>query len=123
MPRRLSSVIRRLAAGSVPWGAIDADKAHPWVEARLDVSLSDSQKAAVRLALNSKVLIVTSGPGVGKTTIIRSMLEILKAKGANPLLAAPTGRAAKRLAESTGLEAKTIHRLLTYDPKEGGFLH
>jgi exodeoxyribonuclease V alpha subunit len=77
----------------------------------------------VRLALNSKVLVVTGGPGVGKTTIIRSILAILRAKGAHPLLAAPTGRAAKRLSESTGLEAKTIHRLLGYEPKEGGFLH
>lgn len=66
--------------------------------------------------------IITGGPGVGKTTIIHTILTILKAKGATALLAAPTGRAAKRLAESTGLEAKTIHRLLEFDPKQGGFL-
>ena len=116
-------IIRRLAVGTPAWSAIDADKALPWVEARLGVSLAAGQKEAVRLALNAKVLVVTGGPGVGKTTIIRSMLAILTAKGVNALLAAPTGRAAKRLAESTGREAKTIHRLLGQNPKEGGFLH
>ena len=67
-------------------------------------------------------MIVTGGPGVGKTTIIRGILAILRAKGVTPLLAAPTGRAAKRLSETTGLEAKTIHRLLEFDPKGGGFV-
>ena len=119
----VAAIIRRLAIGTPPWGAIDADKALPWVEARLGVSLAAGQREAVRLALNAKVLVVTGGPGVGKTTIIRSMLAILAAKGVNPLLAAPTGRAAKRMAESTGREAKTIHRLLGQNPGEGGFLH
>ena len=119
----IAAIIRNLAVGRPPWAAIDTDKALPWVEARLGVALAAGQKEAVKLALKAKVLVVTGGPGVGKTTIIRSILAVLKAKGVNPLLAAPTGRAAKRLSESTGLEAKTIHRLLAYDPKEGGFLH
>jgi hypothetical protein len=75
----------------------------------------------VRLALQSKVLVITGGPGVGKTTLVNSILKILRVKGVNVALAAPTGRAAKRLSESTGLEAKTIHRLLEADPVRGGF--
>ena len=69
----------------------------------------------------SKVLVITGGPGVGKTTIVNSILRILSAKGVNLLLCAPTGRAAKRMTEATGFEAKTIHRLLEVDPKGGGF--
>ncbi len=75
----------------------------------------------MRLALASKVLVITGGPGVGKTTLVNSVLRILTAKGPGIALCAPTGRAAKRLAESTGREATTIHRLLEADPKEGGF--
>ena len=118
----VASIIRRQQVGTPPWPLIDQIKALPWVEAQLGVTLAPGQRDAVRLALSSKILVITGGPGVGKTTIIRSILHILKAKGVTPLLAAPTGRAAKRLGESTGLEAKTIHRLLEFDPKEGGFL-
>src|ERR1700688_4264090 len=73
------------------------------------------------MALGSKVLVVTGGPGVGKTTIVNSILRILSAKHMTLLLCAPTGRAAKRMNEATGLEAKTIHRLLEVDPKGSGF--
>ena len=110
-----------LGAGRPAWPAIDPDKAIPWVEGKTGLELADSQKMAVRLALVSKVLVVTGGPGVGKTTIITAILRILAAKGARVLLCAPTGRAAKRLSEATGLEAKTIHRLLEVDPRNGGF--
>src|ERR1700758_2465165 len=69
----------------------------------------------------AKALVITGGPGVGKTTIVNSILKILAAKGVRLLLCAPTGRAAKRMTEATGVEVKTIHRLLEVDPKSGGF--
>src|SRR5487761_2623768 len=113
--------ILRIASGKLPWPHIDAEKALPWVERKTGLSLAESQVAAIRLALISKVLVITGGPGVGKTTIVNSILRILGAKGINLLLCAPTGRAAKRMTEATGFEAKTIHRLLEVDPKAGGF--
>ncbi|MEB3220979.1 MAG: ATP-dependent RecD-like DNA helicase [Candidatus Sericytochromatia bacterium] len=119
--RGITSHVARLRAGSPPWPAIDADRALPWVAQRLGVALAESQQAAVRLALAAKVLVITGGPGVGKTTLLKAILTILQAKGARPQLCAPTGRAAKRLAESTGLEAKTIHRLLEVNPADGQF--
>jgi exodeoxyribonuclease V alpha subunit len=85
------------------------------------LTLAEIQRAAVETALASKVLVVTGGPGVGKTTIVNAILRILSAKGVRLLLCAPTGRAAKRMNEAAGLEAKTIHRLLEVDPKGGGF--
>ena len=111
----------RIAAGSLPWPRIDPDKALPWIEQRTGLTLARSQSAAVRLALSSKVLVITGGPGVGKTTIVNSILRILAAKGASLLLCAPTGRAARRMTETSGFEARTIHRLLEVDPMSGGF--
>jgi exodeoxyribonuclease V alpha subunit len=110
-----------LASGTPPWPVIDARKAIPWVGAQLGVTLADSQRVAVGAALSAKVMVITGGPGVGKTTIVNSILRILATKGVGVALAAPTGRAAKRLSESTGLKAKTIHRLLEFDPASGGF--
>jgi exodeoxyribonuclease V alpha subunit len=119
--RSIATHVRRLSAGRPSWLAIDADKAIPWVEAKLKIRLAQSQKDAVRLALSSKLLVITGGPGVGKTTLVNSILTIMRAKGVKALLCAPTGRAAKRLSESTGLEAKTIHRLLEVNPLNGQF--
>ena len=109
------------AAGNPPWPEIALDKALPWVEQKTGKTLSASQREAVRLVLASKVTVITGGPGVGKTSTLDSILRILIAKGVQVALAAPTGRAAKRMTEQTGLEAKTIHRLLEIDPKHGGF--
>ncbi|PXW65868.1 ATP-dependent RecD-like DNA helicase [Methylobacterium sp. B4] len=109
------------ASDTPPWSEIDPDKALPWVEQKTGKALSPSQAEAVRLLLASKLCVITGGPGVGKTSTLDSVLRILRAKGVHVLLAAPTGRAAKRMTEQTGLEAKTIHRLLEIDPKYRGF--
>ena len=108
--------LQRLLRGAPPWGLIDTAKALPWVEQQTGLALSPSQRAAVATMLAHKVTIITGGPGVGKTTLVNSLLRILRAKQIRVLLAAPTGRAAKRLTETTGLEAKTVHRLLEFDP-------
>src|SRR5205807_2200874 len=91
-----------------------------WVEKKMGLSLASAQREAIREATASKVLVVTGGPGVGKTTIVRGILEVFSAKKLKCGLCAPTGRAAKRLAETTGREAKTIHRLIEFDPGRGG---
>ena len=119
--RAIAERLLRLANGALPWPWIDPGKALPWVEKRIGLALAESQVAAIRLALMSKVTVMTGGPGVGKTTIVKAILRILSAKRVRLLLCAPTGRAAKRMAEATGFEAKTIHRLLEVDPKGGGF--
>jgi len=115
--------LNRLNQGDAPWGVIDADKAIPWVEEQTGMTLSQSQASAVRLVLQHKVSVITGGPGVGKTTLVNSLLKILRAKRVRIGLCAPTGRAAKRLAESTGMEAKTVHRLLEFDPTQFAFKH
>jgi exodeoxyribonuclease V alpha subunit len=109
------------AGGSPPWAAIDLDRAIHWVESRTAKTLSASQREALRLVLASKVAVITGGPGVGKTSTLDTLRRILVAKGVQVALAAPTGRAAKRMTEQTGVEAKTIHRLLEVSPKHGGF--
>ena len=119
--RRIAEALQELAQGAPPWGMINAERAIAWVEQRLGLELATSQQAAVELALASKVLVITGGPGVGKTTLINAILRILAAKKLRIQLCAPTGRAAKRMAEATGLEAKTIHRLLEFDPAAYGF--
>jgi len=115
--------LHRLKQGKTPWAHIEADKAIVWVQDKTGLTLSSSQKNAISLALRSKVMIITGGPGVGKTTLVNSLLKILGTQKPRMVLAAPTGRAAKRLSESTGLPAKTIHRLLAFDHKTFNFKH
>jgi len=100
---------------------IDATKAIAWCEEQTGRELAPSQRVALKQALTARALIVTGGPGVGKTTLVNAILLILRAKKVRCELCAPTGRAAKRLAEATGLEARTIHRLLELQPGGGGF--
>ncbi|UCG11098.1 MAG: ATP-dependent RecD-like DNA helicase [Deltaproteobacteria bacterium] len=101
--------------------SIDAAKATVWVQGQLDITLAERQIEAIRCAIDGKVLVITGGPGTGKTTIIKAVLRIFSEVGVDILLAAPTGRAAKRMTETTGHEAKTIHRLLEYSIQKGGF--
>ncbi|MBB4200242.1 exodeoxyribonuclease V alpha subunit [Rhodoblastus sphagnicola] len=119
--RGVADRLLSLRAGATPWPEIDAPVAVAWVEKKTGKTLAASQREAVAMALKSKVLVVTGGPGVGKTTLLDAILKILTAKSTKILLAAPTGRAAKRMTDQTGMESKTIHRLLETDPKEGGF--
>jgi exodeoxyribonuclease V alpha subunit len=85
--------------------------------ARIGGPLAPAQRHAVEAAAKDKVVVITGGPGVGKTTIVRAILSVFERARLSVRLAAPTGRAAKRLAEATGREATTIHRLLEYDPR------
>lgn len=100
---------------------IDTGKAVDWVQSRLDMTLADRQIEAVKTAATDKLMVITGGPGTGKTTIVKAILKIYAALGARMLLAAPTGRAARKLKESTGHDARTIHRLLEYSLVKGGF--
>ncbi len=100
---------------------IDSHKAIDWVQRRLSITLAENQMKAVAWAIENKVLVITGGPGTGKTTIINAVLKIYARLKSGILLAAPTGRAAKRMSEATGFEAKTIHRLLEYSLQKGGF--
>lgn len=95
---------------------VDWTKALEWLAGRTGAELAPEQQAAVRLALTEKVAVLTGGPGCGKSFTVRSVVELARAKKARVVLAAPTGRAAKRLAELTGAEASTVHRLLELKP-------
>jgi exodeoxyribonuclease V alpha subunit len=100
---------------------IDPPKAIDWVQRQLSIKLAEKQIEAIRWAITSKVMVITGGPGTGKTTIITAIIKILAGLHAKIMLAAPTGRAAKRMSETTGGVAKTIHRLLEYSIQKGGF--
>lgn len=120
--RAIARRMKTLKKGALPWDVADVDSAISESEAELGIQLASSQREAVRSALQSKVMVITGGPGVGKTTIIRVILNILKKHDININLCAPTGRAAKRMAETSGEPASTIHRLIEFSPREGRFL-
>src|SRR5579884_4449135 len=112
-----------LGAGPHPLAGLDVEAALARVEDRIGLEVAPSQRDAIRRAVAEKVLVITGGPGTGKTTLVRGILEAFALRGRRCALCAPTGRAAKRLSETTGREAKTIHRLLEFDATLGGFKH
>lgn len=119
----VSQKILNLASKKPDYPKVEIEKALSWCQKKIGYPLAEGQRKAVELALRERVLIITGGPGVGKTTILRSVLMILRAKKVAPILCAPTGRAAKRMSETTGLEASTIHRLLEFKGQSGKFAH
>ncbi|MDO5313327.1 MAG: ATP-dependent RecD-like DNA helicase [bacterium] len=125
--RRVAAKLKDLLASPPAFAPIDPDRAVAWWERKTGFTLAPAQLRAVRASVGSKVSIVTGGPGVGKTTIIRALVEIFQARtGVHKItvqLGAPTGRAAKRMAESTGAPAQTLHRLLKYNPQTNAFTY
>ena len=119
--QKIAAAVRRLRI--VPSGLppIKHDAALVWAEEKAGFTFAQAQRDAVRASLLAKVSILTGGPGTGKTSCLRALVEILKAKKVRLALAAPTGRAAQRLTETTGAFAQTLHRLLKFNPQRGGF--
>ncbi len=117
----ISKLLEKIAGSAKSFRDVAPDKAIEWIQRRLSITLAEKQVSAVRSALAEKALVITGGPGTGKTTIINAIINIFKRLGIKILLAAPTGRAAKRMTEATGYGAKTIHRMLEYNPEKGGF--
>ncbi len=114
-------LLHRLTQGTHPLGGVNLEPILTAFEQRAGIELAPAQREAITAATREKTLIITGGPGVGKTTIVRGILDVFAARRQRIALAAPTGRAARRLSETTGREAKTIHRLLEFDPGFGGF--
>jgi len=119
--RETAGRLAALARGAHPCPVEKLGAAVEWVEERLGIRLAEGQRAAFCGVFRHKAMVITGGPGVGKTTLVKAIVLALAAKKLRIALAAPTGRAAKRLAELSGMEAKTIHRLLEFEPKTGGF--
>jgi exodeoxyribonuclease V alpha subunit len=117
----VASSLKTILAAPKGLLSFDRDAAIKRVQEELKIKLAEKQLAAVKESLDKKVMVITGGPGTGKTTIINAIVRIYSRSGQRVLLAAPTGRAAKRMSEATGSEAKTIHRLLEFSPKNGGF--
>lgn len=121
--RTITRSVERLLAHESSLPPIQIDKAIAWAQEKAGFGFAEEQAQGIRAALEGKLSILTGGPGTGKTTILRALVEILRAKNVSLLLAAPTGRAAQRMSETTGRNAQTIHRLLKFDAAAGKFVH
>ena len=119
--KKAASRLLSLARAKASLREVKVDAAIAWAEQKSGLTLADRQREAVACALRGKVMVITGGPGTGKTTILKAILGIYGAISRRILLAAPTGRAAKRMSEATGLEARTIHRLLAFDVRNMRF--
>jgi exodeoxyribonuclease V alpha subunit len=117
----IERILKKLAKAPKSIQKMGAHETIEWVQGQLSINLAKKQIEAVRCAIENKIMVITGGPGTGKTTIINAILRIFSRQKARIFLAAPTGRAAKRMKESTDHEARTIHRLLEYSFKTGGF--
>jgi len=117
----ISYHLRRLMTTPKTIRSIDSIRALMWVQDKLDFTLAEKQAQAIQCAADSKVMVITGGPGTGKTTIIQAVLKIYNKLHLNILLAAPTGRAAKQMSDTTGYPASTIHRMLSFSFRGGGF--
>jgi exodeoxyribonuclease V alpha subunit len=111
----------RIGAGPPPWGKLDPVGELRKIRGQIGFELAPEQAAALQIALENRLAVLTGGPGTGKSTILKAMILMLEEKGVRIALAAPTGRAAKRLAEAAGRDASTIHRLLEFSAFAGGF--
>jgi len=120
--RDVAAKLNRMKSSPSSMPPIKIDRAIRWAEQTIGITLSGEQRDAMRLALKEKVVVITGGPGTGKTTLINCISKIWQYKKIVFLLGAPTGRAAKRMAELTGLDSSTIHRMLEFSPKTGHFL-
>ena len=121
--KRIADAIARIAQTESILPSIKVDAAVEWAQSRTGFELAEQQTAALKNTFSAKVSVITGGPGTGKTTILRAVADIVRAKRARLCLASPTGRAAQRLAEASGTAASTIHRLLKYDAVSHSFTH
>jgi len=117
----IADQLLRLTASPKKMRQIDVGKALKWVQEKIRLEFAAKQIEAIQSAVSEKVMVITGGPGTGKTTIINAVIKIYRELGARILLAAPTGRASKRMSEATGYPARTIHRMLEYNLQKGGF--